>query len=567
MTRELGTILLDAQRITATQLSAALRQQTGTDKKLGETLVELGFVTHEDIARALATQMHVPFVELGEAYTLRPEEVRLLPEAVVRRYCMFATCQGDQKRTTLIMRDPLDLHAVDTARTLTHLEVHKAISTEARIRDVIERHYGTSANIQRSLQSIADIETSSVSAARDTTVDTDQMASQANEAPVVRFVSLLLLQAVECRASDIHIEPGERDVHVRMRVDGVLQEHTPPPRSLHSAIITRIKILACMDIAERRLPLDGRFQFKAQERLIDVRVSSLPEIYGEKIVMRLLDRSALVVDMTAIGFEEQRREQFQRILQRPNGIILLTGPTGSGKTTTLYSAIAYLRNPQRNIQTVEDPVEYQLAGINQMQVKAGIGLGFAEALRAILRQDPDIIMIGEIRDRDTAEIAMRAALTGHLVLSTLHTNDAPSAVTRLRDIGMESYLIAATIRLIIAQRLARRICNACRTPYQLLPEERRLLLVLCAEAADWSYQQGTGCSKCAHAGFHGRVASLECMEITDILRETIATGGAEASLRRQAIEQGMQTLLRNGLEKARLGMTTVAEVLECCTSD
>ncbi len=566
MTRTIGAILLDAQRITDAQLSTALHHQTGTSKKLGEILVELGFLTREDVARALATQLNVPFAELGETYTLRPEEVSLLPDAIVRRYCMFATRTGDQKRTTLIMRDPLDLNAIDTARTLTHLEVHKAISTEERIREVIERHYGTSATIQRSLQSIADVETSSVGA-RETPVDTDQLASQANEAPVVRFVSLMLMQAVEYRASDIHIEPGEKDIHIRMRVDGVLHEHTPPPRSLHSAIITRIKILASMDIAERRLPLDGRLKFKAQERLIDVRVSSLPEIHGEKIVMRLLDRSALVVDMESIGFEEPLRDQFQRILLKPNGVILLTGPTGSGKTTTLYSALSFLRNPERNIQTVEDPVEYQLPGINQMQVKSGIGLGFAEALRAILRQDPDIIMIGEIRDHDTAEIAMRAALTGHLVLSTLHTNDAPSAITRLRDIGMEPYLVAATVRLVIAQRLVRRICAACREPFPLPPEEQRLLQALDAEAAGWSYQKGSGCAPCAHTGFRGRVAAVEFLEIVDALRETIATGGTETTLRQQAIARGMQPLLRNGLIKARLGLTTPAEVLECCSSD
>jgi type II secretory ATPase GspE/PulE/Tfp pilus assembly ATPase PilB-like protein len=350
-----------------------------------------------------------------------------------------------------------------------------------------------------------------------------------------------------------------------MRVDGVLREHTPPPRSLHSAIITRIKILASMDIAERRLPMDGRFKFKIQDRQIDVRVSSLPEIHGEKIVMRLLDREALVVDMEAIGFEEPLRKQFQRILLKPNGIVLLTGPTGSGKTTTLYSALTFLRNPERNIQTVEDPVEYQLTGINQMQVKAGIGLGFAEALRSILRQDPDIIMIGEIRDRDTAEIAMRAALTGHLVLSTLHTNDAPSAITRLRDIGLEPYLIAATVRLVIAQRLVRRICPACRAPAAPLAEERRLLQALDDEAAGWSFQKGMGCAPCAHTGFHGRVAALEFLEVAGILRETIADGGGETTLRQQAIEHGMQTLLRNGLDKARLGVTTLSEVLECCT--
>lgn len=562
----LGTILVQSQRISGTQLTIALRRQAGTDQKLGDILVELGFVTRDDIARALASQIGVSFAELGEDFVLKPEEVRLLPETVVRRFCMFAMKPDDGKRVTLVMRDPLDLAAVDTARTLTHMEVHKAISTEERIRDVIERHYGATANIQRSLQSIAEFETDNEPTGEQP-ADADHLASLANDAPVVRFVNLLLMQAAENRSSDIHLEPDEKEVHVRMRIDGVLQEYTPPPKSLHQAIVTRIKILANMDIAERRLPLDGRFKFKVQDRVIDVRVSSLPEVHGEKMVLRLLDRSSLVVDMEAIGFEGRLRDQFQRILHMPHGIILLTGPTGSGKTTTLYSAISYLRNPELNIQTVEDPVEYQLAGINQMQVKSAIGLGFADALRAILRQDPDIIMIGEIRDRDTADIAMRASLTGHLVLSTLHTNDAPSAITRLRDIGIESYLIAATIRLVIAQRLARKICPECTAPYSLLPEEVRVVKALCPEAVGWSYQKGAGCGRCNRTGYRGRTAALEFLEVSDALREAIASGTAETSIRRQAIEEGMQPLIRNGLDKASRGITTVSEVLECCAAN
>jgi type IV pilus assembly protein PilB len=562
----LGTILVQSQRISGTQLTIALRRQTGTDQKLGDILVDLGFATRDDIARALATQIGVSFEELGEDFVLKPEEVRLLPETVVRRFCMFAMKPDDGKRVTLVMRDPLDLAAVDTARTLTHMEVRKALSTEERIRDVIERHYGATANIQRSLQSIAEFETENEPSGEQP-ADADHLASLANDAPVVRFVNLLLMQAAENRSSDIHLEPDEKEVHVRMRIDGVLQEYTPPPKSLHQAIVTRIKILANMDIAERRLPLDGRFKFKVQDRVIDVRVSSLPEVHGEKMVLRLLDRSSLVVDMEAIGFEGRLRDQFQRILHMPHGIILLTGPTGSGKTTTLYSAISYLRNPELNIQTVEDPVEYQLAGINQMQVKSAIGLGFADALRAILRQDPDIIMIGEIRDRDTADIAMRASLTGHLVLSTLHTNDSPSAITRLRDIGIESYLIAATIRLVIAQRLARRICPECTAPCPLLPEELRVVQALCPEAVGWSYQKGAGCGKCNRTGYRGRTAALEFLEVSDALREAIASGTAETAIRRLAIEEGMQPLIRNGLDKASRGITTVSEVLECCAAN
>jgi type IV pilus assembly protein PilB len=572
MTQRLGDILVQMRCLSPEQLAAALPRQQETRQMLGDVLVDMGFATREDVARALAVQIGVPFQELGADFTLRPEDVRLLPEAVVRRFCMFAIKSDDSPRLTLVMRDPLDLAAVDTVRTLTRLEVRKTVSSEDRIRDVIERHYGASANIRRSLQDIARvgfgadagaIEAASVEAA----ANADQLAMQANDAPVVQFVNLLLQQAVNDRASDIHFEPDETEVRVRMRVDGVLRAHTPPPRSLYSAVVTRLKILANMDIAERRLPLDGRFKFKANDRMVDVRVSSLPEVHGEKVVLRLLNRDSLVVDMEAAGFEPVLRDRFQRILRAPHGIILLTGPTGSGKTTTLYSALSYLVSPEVNIQTVEDPVEYQLAGVNQMQIKPQIGLGFPDALRAILRQDPDIIMIGEVRDRDTADIAMRASLTGHLVLSTLHTNDAPAAITRLMDIGIAPYLIAATIRLVIAQRLVRRICDACRQDAPDEDEVRRLAAALVPEAAAWRFQSGAGCPRCNRTGFRGRTAVLEFLEMSDPLRALVTAGANETAIRQRAIELGLVPLLHNGLDKARRGITTAQEILDACISD
>ncbi len=340
---------------------------------------------------------------------------------------------------TLVMSDPLDLDALDTVRSLISLDVTKAVSTAARIKSVIDRSYTEEAHIERNLREIADAEVEEVVTGMEGRSDNDdQLRLLANDAPVVKFVNLLLMQAVRDRASDIHFEPHETEVKVRLRIDGVLHEVTPPPKALYSGVVTRIKILSNMDISERRLPLDGRFKFGVHGRVIDVRVSSLPEVFGEKIVLRLLDRDALRVNMKDIGFDDDMLTRFHRILKEPHGIILLTGPTGSGKTSTLYSALSFLRSPEVNIQTVEDPVEYQLRGINQMAVKSTIGLDFASGLRAILRQDPDIIMIGEIRDAETAQIAMRSALTGHLVLSTLHTNDAPSAFWRLRDIGVET---------------------------------------------------------------------------------------------------------------------------------
>jgi len=568
MTESLGSILVKSHHITAAQLSHALRRQGQTGQMLGDVLVDLGYATRDTIARGLALQLGIPFQELGEGFQLRPDEVKLLPEAVVRRFGMLALRPDKSARLLLVMRDPLDLAAVDTARTLTRLEVHKAISTEDRIREVIERHFGTSANIERRLQNIAAAESAQEGAPPpgEGTADSDTLAVQANDAPVVQFVNLLLLEAAERRASDIHFEPGEEDVGVRLRIDGVLRPYTAPPRRLHPAIVTRIKILANMDIAERRLPLDGRFKFRAGERVVDVRVSSLPEVHGEKMVLRLLDRASLVLDMGAIGFEDALRDQFQRVLRLPHGIVLLTGPTGSGKTTTLYSALHFLRSPEVNIQTVEDPVEYQIPGINQMAIKPAIGLGFADALRAILRQDPDIVMVGEIRDRDTADIAMRASLTGHLVLSTLHTNDAPAAITRLEDIGVERYLVAATVRLVIAQRLVRLICGECRQPAELAPEDARVVAGLWPEAAGWPYQAGAGCAKCEQCGYRGRTAVLEFLELTEPLRAMVAEGAGEAPLRERAQQAGMRPLIRNGLEKARRGLTTVREVLEACAA-
>jgi type II secretory ATPase GspE/PulE/Tfp pilus assembly ATPase PilB-like protein len=375
------------------------------------------------------------------------------------------------------------------------------------------------------------------------------------------------MQAVRDRASDIHFEPGENEVRVRIRIDGVLREITPPPKALYQAIVTRIKILSNMDIAERRLPLDGRFKFSVHDRIIDIRVSSLPQVHGEKLVLRVLDRQSLLVDMKDVGFNDILLKRFQRILQVPHGIILVTGPTGSGKTTTLYGALNYLKDPAWNIQTVEDPVEYLMPGINQMQIKPQIGLDFASALRSILRQDPDIIMIGEIRDLETARIAMRSALTGHLVLSTLHTNDAPSALWRLRDIGIESYLIAATIKLIVSQRLVRQICPHCREVKAPPEEALEFAKSHCPDAASWTYYYGRGCPKCSKTGYRGRSGIFEFLEVTDPIREMILQETGGVTFRNKVIEMGMETLVLSGLGKVKEGTTTLEEVMGVCAGD
>ena len=573
-TKKLGTALLESGKITAEQLDFALCSRNGSGRFLGEVLVELGYVTKEDIAQALAKQLDIPYFDLGEDFRLRPEEVKLIPESIARKYCMVSVKKSAAPILTVVMRDPLDLEALDMVRSITNFEVHKAIGTEDRIVAVINKFYRAEAHIESSLQDILNLEQAGVigdpqvesglEGLGGTQVDADQLRVQANYAPVVRFVNLLLLQAVRDRASDIHFEPGEKTVTVRLRVDGVLREITPPGKGIYHAVVTRIKILSNMDISEKRLPLDGRFKYMAQGRVIDVRVSSLPEVHGEKLVLRILDREVLLVDMKSVGFEDQMLLSFQRVLHSPHGIILLTGPTGSGKTTTLYSALSYLRNSEVNIQTVEDPVEYELEGINQMPVKPVIGLDFASALRSILRQDPDIIMIGEIRDVETARIAMQAALTGHLVLSTLHTNDAPSAFVRLKDIGVEPFLIAATMELVIAQRLVRKVCEACKTAAPPLPDALRVVAAICPDAPTWTFMRGGGCGQCGKTGYRGRTAVLEFLEVTDPLREMIQGGSGQVELRRKALELGMQPLLLNGLGKVKRGLTTLQDVLEVC---
>jgi len=561
---KLGDILRNSGAVTDAELDHALEQQRGTNKFLGDVLLELGYASPTEIARALAVQLDIPFIELGDAYQLRPDEIHLVPESVARRFCLVPIKKETATAVTVVMRDPLDIEALDTVRSLTGLEVIKAVSTEDRILAAIDKYYRADAYLEHDLRDIADLDAETAPLDGEDGRDADQLRIEANDAPVVRFVNLILMQAVRDGASDIHFEPGERDVSVRLRVDGVLQEVTPPSKSLYPAVVTRVKILSGMDIAEHRLPLDGRFKFSAYKRVIDVRVSSLPEIHGEKLVLRILDRDSLRVDMTEIGFDSAMLQSFRRVLKLPNGIVLLTGPTGSGKTTTLYSALSFLRSPEKNIQTVEDPVEYQLYQINQMQVHSQIDLTFANALRSILRQDPDIIMIGEIRDAETARIAMRASLTGHLVLSTLHTNDSPSAFWRLRDIGIEPYLIAATMKLVLSQRLVRLLCPECKAEIRL--DEDLLTLLRPHEAAvdGWTFYKGVGCTKCNRRGFKGRTGVFEYLEVDDAVRQMIIDGVGEVELRNRAQELGMEPLLANGLHKVERGDTTVTELLGVC---
>lgn len=568
ITDQLSEMMIRSGRVGARELEQALAIQEQSGRVLTDILVDEQLATAEDIAMTYSDLLNIPFLELGEEFHLKRDEYSMIPESVARRFCLVPLMKEEGVSITLVMKNPLDMDAVDTVRSLTSFEIHKAVSTEDRIHAVIDKCYKEEAYVEASLQDIVDIEEGEQSLVEGGNLgEVDQLLIHANDAPVVRFVNLLLMEAVRDGASDIHFEPGEHSCAVRLRVDGALHPVTPPPKSLYPAIVTRIKILSEMDIAERRLPQDGRFKFKYSGRVIDVRVSSMPLVFGEKVVMRILDKDSLLLDLEDIGFQGQSLKRFKEILDLPNGVVLLTGPTGSGKTTTLYSALSILKKPTRNVQTVEDPVEYLMEGINQMPTRPRIGLTFAECLRHILRQDPDAVMIGEIRDSETAEIAMRASLTGHIVLSTLHTNDATSAFSRLRDIGIPSYLTAATMRLIIAQRLVRTICPNCKAEYRPDEFEMEWVRPIFPDASDWTYYHGAGCNQCRNRGVKGRRAIFEFLEVTPQLRELVHEEVGDIVLRKKAIEGGMETLAENGFRRVQSGETTISEAIKVCMVD
>ncbi len=552
-----------AQKLSIEQLQQVFIEHESEEVSLQHIAEDCGLNSSRELAKAFSALLKLPFTEIPEEHRIERELIALVPEQIARRYTLIPFKKESEHTLTLVTANPLDLDAEDTVRALTGLEIHKTVGVEEDILRMINQSYREEAFIDESLQDIISLEEEiELDEDHDSDrVEIDQLKHLANDAPVIRFVNLLLMKSIEDRASDIHFEPAEKYVAVRFRIDGILREVTPPPRSLYPAISTRIKILSELDIAEHRLPQDGRFKFKVHGRIIDVRVSVLPVAHGEKIVLRILDRDALLVDMADVGFDPDMLADFHRILEMPNGIILLTGPTGSGKTTTLYSALSFLKNPERNLQTVEDPIEYLVDGINQTQIRPAIDLDFSDCLRSILRQDPDIIMIGEIRDLETAQIAIRSSLTGHLVLSTLHTNDAPSSFSRLIDIGVEPYLMAATIKLLIAQRLVRVICPKCKDEYQPPKNQIDLVKRHCPDAKHWIFFRGEGCNECNHTGYRGRTGIFEFLEVTDELREKVSTRQSNIELRAAAIECGMEPLAHNGFMKVKKGVTTIEEVL------
>jgi type IV pilus assembly protein PilB len=560
-----GELLVSKGLLSAEELLQVLNEQREHGGRLGEVLLRLKILNDEDVTQSLAEHLAIEHFRLDDISKIDINIARMLPESIAKRFCLAAVGEDDGK-VIVTMADPLNVIAIDTVTLKMKRQIRPAISSPAEIRRAIELIYHGSDVEEEQLRTIVQTEVESVESQDDATLEdtleTDiSSEAAAAKAPVIRFVDLVLSQAVKSRASDIHIEPQENAVSVRMRIDGVLRNMVPPAKKMHAAIVARIKILSQMDIAERRLPQDGRFKVKASGRDIDVRVSVIPTIYGEKVVMRILDAAAVNHDLDQLGFEAELLEKFKDMLSQPHGIIIVTGPTGSGKSTTLYSALNYLRDPTKNITTVEDPVEYRLSGINQIQVKPEIDLDFAKCLRAILRQDPDIILIGEIRDKETVEIAIKASLTGHLVLSTFHTNDAPSAISRLLYMGIERYLLASSLNLIVAQRLVRKICKRCKEPVTLNQEVLQRLKISTEQAMDTVFYQGKGCAACNGTGYLGRLPVFEFLGVDSAIGEMIIAGASESQIRAAARQKGYGGLLESGVSKILQGLTTAEEVI------
>ncbi len=549
----LGEVLVEAGLITAAQLAEAMELQKQSKERLGRVLIGMGVGTEKDIAMAIAKQLGFEFVDLDDVV---PDEQALLalPEHLARRYQLIPLGIKDG-RLTLGMVDPLDVIAIDDVRRQVEQEIHPVVIAHDGFLRILNQYPALDDGVKAMIQEIKTQPSDEM--------ELDSLRKLVDEAPVVRLVNVIILQAVRQRASDIHIEAQETRVRVRYRIDGALYNVMTPPRHIHAAIISRIKIMAEMDIAERRLPQDGRIQLKVENRDIDLRVSTIPTVFGEKVVMRILDKGQTVVGIEKIGLLADNRDRFESMLTKPYGIILLTGPTGSGKTTTLYTILNKLNSTETNIVTIEDPVEYQLAGINQVQVNPKAGLTFANGLRSFLRQDPDIIMVGEIRDEETARIAIHAALTGHLVLSTLHTNDAPGSVTRLVDMGVEPFLVASSLIGVIAQRLVRVLCERCKQAYTPPADVlQRLGAAMLAADGQLPIYRPVGCEVCTKIGYRGRSGIFEIMIVDDPIRNLITRRASIAEIRDQAIKGGMWTLADDGLEKVILGMTSPEEVLD-----
>ncbi|MBI2238604.1 MAG: type IV-A pilus assembly ATPase PilB [Actinobacteria bacterium] len=549
--KQLGQILMEQGLIDQEQLDRALEEHRNSPKSLGRVLIDMGLIKESDLVAALAEQVGLEFVDLT-TYQVDPGVTTLLPESLARRYRAIPIGERDEK-LLVAMSDPANVYALDDIRAITNRDVQPVVATASDVEAAIQKYSGMGDQVE----ALA----TEASSALGGEADAEQVEAALEEAPIVKLVTAIMTQAVGDRASDVHIEPMEKNVRVRFRVDGVLHEKMHSPKNIQGGLTSRLKVMADLNIAEKRVPQDGRIGMRVGGKQLDLRVATLPTVYGEKVVIRILDKSQALIQLQDLGFQEEAFKRYEEAFRKPYGAILVTGPTGSGKSTSLYATLNILNEPDRNIITVEDPVEYRLAGANQIQVNPKAGLTFASALRSILRADPDIVLIGEIRDRETAMIAVEAALTGHLVLSTLHTNDAPAALTRLTEMEVETFLVASAIDCVVAQRLARKLCERCKEPYQ--PEPAELL-----EAGYPEYQwaeieqlhRAVGCSACSNTGFRGRMGLYEVMPMSEELERLTVERASSDRMRSVAIEQGMMTLRDDGLMKARQGLTSIGEV-------
>jgi len=563
--KRLGEMLVSEGLITQEQLEEALERQQELGGKLGENLFELGYIESEEaIVEILGRQLNVGAMKLSEM-ELDPDVVNLIPAEMAQKLCAIPV-DRDGNTLTVAIADPGNVFSIDSLKFVTGCEIRPVVAADSSIRRAIEKYYHLGDQIAEIVKDLIDDEDLEVvqEGEDEQLPDIQELRSAVQEAPLVKLVNGIISDAIRKGASDIHIETHEKALRVRYRIDGTLIDMPSLPYSLRAAIVSRIKIMSELDIAERRIPQDGRIKVKMSNKTVDIRVSTLPTIFGEKVVMRILDPTNLMLDMEDLGFESKALHDFQSAIQRPYGIVLVTGPTGSGKTTSLYSAMRLINKPDVNIMTAEDPVEYHLDGINQVQVRSEIGLTFASALRSFLRQDPNIIMVGEIRDLETAEIAIRAALTGHLVMSTVHTNDAPSTINRLVDMGVQPFLVSSSLNLIVAQRLLRKICSYCKQKEEHTRERTELLeqLGLSHEQAEqFDTYHGAGCSECHGTGFSGRIGIYEVMPINTCLKELIVENASREALRREALTEGVLSLREAALNKLRQGVTTLEEVL------
>lgn len=565
MNERIGELLVKENLLSAEQLRKAREEAKSSGGRIGAQITKMGFLEETELVDFVAKQYGVPSIDLAE-FEIDRDVVSLIPEEVALKHTVLPV---NRAGSTLILAtaDPSNIFAIDDIKFLTGYNVEVVVAAEAAIKKAIDRYYDKASDLMDVMAGFDDEDVDLVDGAEDE--DIASLGKAAEEAPVVKLVNLILTDAIKKNASDIHVEPYEKEFRVRYRIDGVLYEVMRPPMKLRNALTSRLKIMSALDIAERRLPQDGRIKLKlGRSKEMDYRVSVLPTLFGEKTCLRLLDKSNLQLDMTKLGFEQKQLDIFKGCIHRPYGMVLVTGPTGSGKTTTLYSALAELNQTTENLCTAEDPVEFNLAGINQVQMHDDIGLNFAAALRSFLRQDPDIIMVGEIRDFETAEIAIKASLTGHMVLSTLHTNDAPSTVNRLLNMGIEPFLVSSAVNCIVAQRLARRICSECKEPDPEISKDALLNAGLSPEeASSFTPMKGRGCANCNETGFKGRVAIYEVMELVDELKEFVLNGASAIELKREAIRLGFVTLRRSVLNKLKEGVTTLSEVHRTSSAD